>query len=240
VTAAAPPYVAPRSVKDTLTIAGLTRLSTCDWPGHLVATVFLQGCPWRCGYCHNPGLLDPTTPGQVPWQDVRDLLLRRQGMLDGVVFSGGEPTRQDGLVAAVHEVAELGYAVGLHTAGAYPRRLAEVLPLCEWVGLDIKALPGLYAAVTGVRTSGVKAYESLRIVLDSGVDHEVRITVDPSLHSREHVETLVSRLRDAGVRSIALQQARFLGTPGAAPRTAEWRLTQLAGRLPDGVFLRTG
>jgi pyruvate formate lyase activating enzyme len=238
VTAAAPPYVAPRSVKDTLTIAGLTRLSTCDWPGRLVATVFLQGCPWRCGYCHNPGLLDPTTPGQVPWQDVRDLLLRRQGMLDGVVFSGGEPTRQDGLVAAVHEVAELGYAVGLHTAGAYPRRLAEVLPLCEWVGLDIKALPGLYAAVTGVRTSGVKAYESLRIVLDSGVDHEVRITVDPSLHSREHVETLVSRLRDAGVRSVALQQARFPGTAGTGARTTGWRLTELTGRLPEGVFLR--
>jgi len=238
VSAAGPPYVTPRTAQYTLAVAGLTRLSTCDWPGRLVATVFLQGCPWRCTYCHNPGLLDPAVAGTVPWQDVRDLLLRRQGMLDGVVFSGGEPTRQEGLGTAMLEVRDLGFSVGLHTAGAYPRRLAEVLPLLDWVGLDIKALPSAYSTVTGVRASAVKAYESLRLVLDSGVDHEVRITVDPAVHSDEHVDTLIRRLREAGVRHIVLQQVRAIGAraiprgrPGAA--SADYR-----GRLPDGVTLR--
>ena len=103
-----------------LAVAGLTPLSTCDWPGQLVATVFLQGCPLACTYCHNPLLIDPRAPGTVPWADVADLLERRRGLLDGVVFSGGEPTRQHALRAAMLEVRSLGYRVGLHTAGTYP------------------------------------------------------------------------------------------------------------------------
>ncbi|NNH09134.1 radical SAM protein, partial [Cellulomonas fimi] len=91
---------------DGLAIAGLTPLSSCDWPGRLVATAFLQGCPWRCTYCHNAAILDPRTPGVVPWSDVRDLLDRRRGLLDGVVFSGGEPTRQAGLVDAARQVRD--------------------------------------------------------------------------------------------------------------------------------------
>jgi pyruvate formate lyase activating enzyme len=191
-----------------LAIAGLTRMSSCDWPGRLVATVFLQGCPWRCTYCHNPELLDPSAPGQVSWGLVRDLLLRRGGLLDGVVFSGGEPTLQVGLGGAIREVLDLGFRVGLHTAGAYPRRLAEMLPLVDWVGLDIKALPEEYREVTGAGGAD-RAYRSLRLVLDSGVDHEIRITVDPRVHTDRGVRELVERLREAGVRRIVLQEARL-------------------------------
>jgi len=129
---------------DDLQIAGLTALSTCDWPDHLVATVFLQGCPWRCGYCHNAAILDPLTPGIVPWSAVRELLSARHGLLDGVVLSGGEPTRQAGLVDAARQVREQGFLVGLHTGGAYPGRLAAVLPYVDWVGLDVKAPARLY------------------------------------------------------------------------------------------------
>ncbi len=228
------------STSGALAIAGFTPLSTCDWPGHLAATVFLQGCPWQCTYCHNPGLIDPTVPGQVPWAEVLELLGRRRGMLDGVVFSGGEPTRPPGLGDAVREVRERGFGVGLHTAGAYPHRLAEVLPLLDWVGLDVKALPAAYAAVTGVGTSAPKAYESLRLVLLSGVDHEVRITVDPTVHTGEHVEALVARLLEAGVRRIVLQEARPLGTrPGYAERLAARELTDVVAAPPDGVSVRT-
>ena len=234
--AAAPPYAAPRTVQQTLTIAGLTRLSSCDWPGRLVATVFLQGCPWRCTYCHNPDLLDPAAPTSVRWAEVRDLLLKRQGLLDGLVFSGGEPTRQEGLAAAVQEVRELGFGVGLHTAGAYPRRLAEVLPWLDWVGLDIKALPAQYSAITGVAASAVKAYESLRLVLESGVDYEVRTTVDPTVHTADDIRTLVRRLREAGVRRIVLQESRPLGArPVRASTLGGRRLHELLDPMPDGV-----
>lgn len=197
---------------DDLRIAGLVRLSTCDWPGRLVATVFLQGCPLSCTYCHNPALIDPRAPGTVSWQSVRELLDRRHGMLDGVVFSGGEPTRQAALAPAMREVRARGFAVGLHTAGPYPRRFAEVLPLCDWVGLDIKAPVHRYEAVTGVPSSGARAFESLRFALDAGVDLQVRTTVDPTVLTPEDVDGLADVLRELGVREHVRQEVRAEGT----------------------------
>ena len=208
----------PPASADTLPVAGLTPLSSCDWPGRLVATVFLQGCPWRCTYCHNPDLLDPRVPGSVPWQRVRDLLARRAGLLDGLVLSGGEPTLHEGLGAAVREVRAAGFAVGLHTAGAYPRRLGEVLPLVDWVGLDIKAPADGYAAVTGAGASATAAFASLRLVLDAGVPVQVRTTVDPAVMTGDDVMRLQETLRDLGVRDHVLQTVRPpVGRPSLAP-----------------------
>ncbi|HMR49530.1 MAG TPA: anaerobic ribonucleoside-triphosphate reductase activating protein [Arachnia sp.] len=228
---------ARRSTAQELAIAGLSRLSTCDWPGRLVATVFLQGCPWRCTYCHNVELLDMATPGQVSWESVLAFLDRRRGLLDAVVFSGGEPTRQEGLIAAMREVRERGFAVGIHTAGVYPRRLGEALPLLDWVGLDVKALPSRYTAVTGVEASAPKAWESLSLVLSSGVAHEVRITVDPAIHTREHLVELVNGLLGRGAQQVVLQEARTLGTrPGFAPAAMD--LAGLVASFPDAVTAR--
>lgn len=212
---------------DDLQIAGLVSLSTVDWPGHLVATAFLQGCPWRCTYCHNSAILDPRTPGVVPWQAVRDLLARRRGLLDGVVFSGGEPTRQAGLVAAMREVKEAGFLVGLHTGGAYPRRLRQLLPLVDWVGLDIKAPARLYRAITrtgGPTTSADQAFSSLELVLASGVDVQVRTTVDPTVMSDDDVAELSAVLAERGVREHVLQTVRADGT------TEEYRAALAAVR----------
>lgn len=196
-------------------VAGLTPLSSCDWPGRLVATAFLQGCPWRCTYCHNAAILDPRAPGQVPWQDVLDLLARRRGLLDGLVFSGGEPTRQAALVAAAAQVRAAGFGVGLHTSGAYPSRLPALLPLVDWVGFDVKAPVRLYRAVTrvgGRTTSADAAFASLRLVLDSGVDVEVRTTVDPTVMGPDDVAELTDVLAALGVRRHVLQQVRPDGT----------------------------
>jgi pyruvate formate lyase activating enzyme len=233
----ASPAASPPTAAD-LRIAGLAKLSTCDWPGRLAATVFLQGCPWRCGYCQNPGLIDPRLPGQMPWPEVAEFLSRRQGLLDGVVFSGGEPTRQAALLAALAEVRELGFGTGLHTAGAYPARLAAVLPLLDWVGLDLKALPEHYGAVTGVAAAGAKALESLDLVVASGVDMEVRITVDPVVHTGQEILDLVGLARRRGAKRVALQEAR---AKGASPEYGQ----ALAGRrlrdvleAPPGVTLR--
>jgi len=201
---------------DGLAIAGLTPLSSCDWPGKLVATAFLQGCPWRCTYCHNSAILDPRTPGVVPWQDVRSLLAKRHGLLDGLVFSGGEPTRQPGLVEAAREVREAGFGVGLHTGGAYPSALARVLPHVDWVGLDVKAPARLYDAITR-RGGAAPAFASLRLVLHAGVDVQVRTTVDPTVLDAAAVAELGAELAAIGVRDHVLQEVRRDGT------TSEYR-----------------
>lgn len=210
---------------DDLRIAGIARLSSCDWPGRLVATVFLQGCPLACGYCHNPGILDPRAPGAAPWREVVELLGRRGGLLDGVVFSGGEPTRQAALPDAMRQVRALGFGVGLHTAGPYPRRFAEVVPLCDWIGLDIKAPARLYGRVTGVPSAAEPAFACLRIALESGVDLQVRTTVDPTTMDDDDVAELTATLRALGVREHVLQRVR---AEGVRPEYAE-RLAAVAG-----------
>ena len=209
-----------------LQIAGLTPMSSVDWPGKFVATVFAQGCPWACPYCHNQAIIDPKIPGVVSWESVEELLGRRRGLLDGVVFSGGEATRQLAVLPAMQRVRELGFKVGLHTAGPYPARLREILRtgLVDWVGIDIKAMSGPnYEAVAGRPNAGPKAWESLGEVLDSGVSYEVRLTVYPD-GPRDGYE-VASCVKDLGATHFALQQARALGTAqGFNAGDAAWDL----------------
>ena len=196
-----------------LRVGGLTPLSTTDWPGMLAAVVFCQGCPWRCGYCHNPHLIPARGDGEIPWDEVIAFLRRRRGLLDGVVFSGGEPTLQAELGDAMREVRALGFRIGLHTGGAYPRRLAEVLPLVDWVGLDAKAPFADYARITAIEGSGERAQASLDCLLASGVDHQVRTTVHPALLADAEVVELARALSARGVKHYVVQPFR---TPGCA------------------------
>jgi len=151
-----------------LRVGGLTRLSASDYPGKLAAVVFCQGCAWRCAYCHNPELQPRRGEKEISWPDVLAFLERRRGLLDAVVFSGGEPTLQRGLAQAAREVKALGFLVGLHTAGIVPRRLAEVLPLVDWVAMDMKAKFDGHESVTRVRGSAHRAQESRELILASG------------------------------------------------------------------------
>jgi len=156
-----------------LRVGGLTRLSATDYPDKLAAVVFCQGCVWRCGYCHNPELQPRRGTEEMAWPDVLAFLRRRRGLLDAVVFSGGEPTLQPGLADAMRDVKALGFLVGLHTAGIVPRRLAEVLPLLDWVAMDVKAGFEEHERVTGVRGSARRAKESRNLILKSGVACEL-------------------------------------------------------------------
>ena len=203
----------PRSVTtaDQLRLGGLTPLTSVDYPGELAAVVYCRGCPWRCPYCHNADLQAPDGPSEPTWPEVLAFLERRRGLLDAAVFSGGEPTAQRALPAAMAEVRELGFKVGLHTGGPYPERLVQLLPLVDWVGLDIKALPEDYSRVTGVAGSGERAWQSLRLLLDAGVSLEVRTTPMPGMDDPAYLDRLSERLAEAGVGCWALQECRDVG-----------------------------
>jgi pyruvate formate lyase activating enzyme len=194
-----------------LRVGGLTALSTTDYPDRLSAVVFCQGCPWRCGYCHNPHLLPARGTAELRWPDVITFLERRIGLLDAVVFSGGEPLAQAGLASAMRAVRAMGFAVGLHTGGAYPQRFAALLPLVDWVGFDVKAPFADYVGVTGVDRSGNPARASALLLLASGVAHEFRTTVHPRQHTPQSLATLADHLAKLGVRRYALQEFRASG-----------------------------
>lgn len=219
-----------------LRIGGLTPLTSIDFPGRLAAVLFCQGCPWRCSYCHNPELLDANTPATISWEQVLTFLNRRRGLLDGVVFSGGEPTLQAALPAALAQVRALGFEAALHTGGMYPQRLATLLPHLDWVGLDIKAPFHRHDAVTGAPGSGLRTRESLGHLLASGVAYECRTTWHPGLFDVEELLALADELATLGVTHWALQECR---TAGGAPLALTPAQTQaLAARFAHFTLRR--
>ena len=113
----------------------------------------------------------------------------------------------------------MGFRVGLHTGGAYPGRLARILPLVDWVGFDIKTSFADYARITGARGSGEGARASARMLAASGVAHEFRTTVHPRQHTPKGLERLAGELAAAGVRRYVLQEFRALGCADDALRT---------------------
>lgn len=196
-----------------LQIGGFVPFTTVDYPGKLGAVVFCQGCGWRCRYCHNTHLQEfhvDNPPWR--WRAVLGLLEERRGFLEAVVFSGGEPTAQAAIVRAIREVKDMGYLVGLHSAGMHPDRLAGALPLVDWVGLDIKApLDERYEAVTGRPGSHESVARSLDLVLASGVEYELRTTVHPSLLNECGKEEILSMLEKRGARAPRFQAFRREG-----------------------------
>ena len=196
---------------NTLRVGGITPLTSLDFPGKLAAVVFCQGCPWRCGYCHNPHLLEAKVPVGQTWPSVLDFLERRRGLLSGVVFSGGEPTLQAGLAEAMQQVRDMGFKVALHTAGMYPWRLATLLPLIDWVGFDVKAPWSLYDTITGTPGSGRRARSSLDHLVASGVPFECRTTWHAGLFSEAELLSLGTMLADLGVHQWMVQDCRLPG-----------------------------
>lgn len=148
-----------------------------------------------------------------------DFLRRRQGLLDAVVFSGGEPTLQDDLQSAIGEVRDLGFKIGLHTGGTYPSRLKELLPMLDWVGMDIKATLDDYVRVTATPGSGMKAWESAELLLESKIPHEFRTTVHPLYHTPDSILRLAEELLGLGAKHYVLQEFRPQGCADAAVST---------------------
>lgn len=208
-----------------LLIGGWEKLSAVDFPGRLAAVVFCQGCAWRCGYCHNPHLLPfaPVAEPAADWPAIRRWLEGRRGLLDAVVFSGGEATLQAGLTEALRDVRALGFETGLHTGGPVPERLAASLPHLDWVGFDFKAPFGAYEGVTG-HPHGARARESLRRTVASGVAYEIRTTWHPALLSEAALGAMADSLVEEGVAAWVIQRYRPEGS--LDPRLA---------RLPVGA-----
>lgn len=192
----------------TLRVGGLVPLTTLDFPDHLACVLFCQGCGWRCRYCHNPQLIPACGEQEKSWDEILGFLRQRIGLLEAVVFSGGEPTLQQALPEAMAEVRAMGFKIGLHSAGIKPRLFRQALPLVDWVGFDVKALPEHSTLITGVEGSGQANWQSLEYLLDSGVAHECRTTVHWHLFDAECLWSMARRLRALGVERFVVQCVR--------------------------------
>ena len=177
-------------------IVGIQKLTLLDYPGKVACTVFLNGCNFRCPYCHNAELLGDgdevmTVAGLLAF------LRKRQGILEGVCITGGEPTLHPELPALLGEVRALGYAVKLDTNGYRPEILEAVLDrgLVDYVAMDLKNGPEGYAETVGLaQVELAKIRQSIRLLMDSPVDFELRTTVANPLHSGETITSMANWL----------------------------------------------
>ena len=196
-----------------IVVGGVEKFSAVDFPGVLTAVVFMQGCPWKCPFCHNASIRPILKENDFSWELFVNFLKTRQGKLDAVTFSGGEPLVQDGLSEAIKDVKALGFKIGLHTGGYRPEHLERVLPLVDWVGLDIKAPfeAEKYKSIVGVDQLD-KVEKSLNLLLESGVDFECRTTCDPRFLTSEDLLSIAKELHKHGVKKYFLQKYRPVET----------------------------
>jgi len=119
---------------------GFIPISTVDWPGRAVCTVFLRGCPVRCDYCHNRHLQNGEDYRST--DEIIDLIRSTRIAVSGVVFSGGEPTQQGEVLCELARRAKNeGFLVGIHTNGVYPGVVSDLISegSVDRIALDIKA-----------------------------------------------------------------------------------------------------
>lgn len=163
-------------------IGGFQKLSLIDYPGKTCAVIFTQGCNFRCVYCHNPELVYPELFSEpIPFEEIYEFLKEKRGLLDGVVFSGGEPTLHEDLLENVNDIRSLGYSIKLDTNGSKPDVLSELLPCLDYVAMDIKApLGDKYSRICGLPVND-NIQRSVFLIKASGVKHEFRTTFDKEL-----------------------------------------------------------
>ena len=182
-------------------ISGLQKLTLLDFPGKVACTVFLNGCNFRCPYCHNSELLEGNVEPVMTVEELLAFLQKRRGILEGVCITGGEPTLHPQLFDLLEAVKDLGYAVKLDTNGYRPEVLRSVIQrgLADYVAMDIKNGPMLYGQTVGLESPDLsKIEESIRILLENKVDYEFRTTVVLPLHSAASMTDMALWLQHLG------------------------------------------
>ena len=195
-------------------IAGLQKLTLLDFPGVVACTVFTGGCNLRCPFCHNAELVLPERlrESEGGKEAVLRFLKSRQGLLEGVAVTGGEPLLHPDLPDFLREVRSLGYRVKLDTNGTFPERLEAVLAagLVDRVAMDVKNAPARYAETCGLPAVDLAAVErSKALLLEGRADYEFRTTVVKGLHTAESLREAARWIE--GAREYYLQQFRDSG-----------------------------
>ena len=182
-------------------IHGLQKMTLLDYPGKVACTVFLGGCDLRCPFCHNAELIDGTAPAVMDEEELMAFLKKRQGLLEGVAVTGGEPLlRGAEMIRLAERIRELGYPLKLDTNGTHPETLREIIGrgLADYIAMDIKNAPERYAETCGLKemdTGPVR--ESAALLLEGRTDYEFRTTTVAELHDEDSFRGIGEWIRGA-------------------------------------------
>lgn len=182
-------------------INGFQKLTILDYPGKVACIVFTPGCNFRCPFCHNAALvthIDKDT--YIDEEEVLSYLKKRQGILDGVVITGGEPLLQDGIEEFIGKIKDLGYAIKLDTNGSFPEKLISLVEngLVDYVAMDIKNSKAKYMVTIGVNNIDMASIEkSVDFLLQNKVDYEFRTTIVDGFHTVDDIQDIVVWIKGA-------------------------------------------
>lgn len=192
-------------------ISGIQKLTLLDFPGKTACTIFCYGCNFLCPFCHNALLVTEKAEQFIDEEEIFSFLKKRQGILDGVCVTGGEPTLQKDLKPFLKRIKEMGFAVKLDTNGYKPDLLREIINegLCDYVAMDIKNTPEKYSLTAGKKIDTDKILESISVLKEGRVACEFRTTVVKEFHTQEDIKKIAELLK--GDIPFFLQQFKDSG-----------------------------
>ena len=226
-------------------IGGLQKVTLLDYPGHVACTVFMQGCGFRCPFCHNAALVLPGLAAEeVAEDEVFRYLEKRRGVITGVCVSGGEPLMQEGIIGFLVKLRGMGMRIKVDTNGSRPDVLNTLLEqgLADYVAMDIKNTPEKYAltvGVPGLDLAGVR--DSVALLKEGRTAYEFRTTVVREYHSIDDVEGIAKWIEGADLYCLqAFEDSGQLIAPGlsAVPEEELRRMAEAARQYVKQVMVR--
>ena len=185
---------------------GIDKFSLLDYDEKVSAVLFSPACNFRCPFCHNgESVLNANTP--IPFDEILDYLKSRVGLIDAVVFTGGEPTIMPELVERIKKVKELGFLIKLDTNGTNPGIVEELLNegLLDYIAMDIKNSEARYAETAGcpgIRMENIK--KTIKIIENSSINYEFRTTLVKEFHNEKSIREMAELVR--GAKRLFLQK----------------------------------
>ncbi|MAG11819.1 MAG: anaerobic ribonucleoside-triphosphate reductase activating protein [Parcubacteria group bacterium] len=194
-------------------ISGIQKLTLIDFPDTPACIVFTLGCNFRCGMCHNPEFVLTEKvlklkDSCIPEEAFFEFLNQRKGMIEGVVITGGEPTIMYDLIGFIEKIKEMGFKVKLDSNGSRPDIIEKIIQMgvIDYIAMDIKITPERYKELTPRCVKPEKIKQSIRTIINSGIDHEFRTTMIKEFHDIETLKKMASEIQ--GAQRIYLQPFR--------------------------------
>ena len=191
-----------------MAIVGIDKLSLLDYEDKVSVVLFSQACNMRCPFCHNgEAVLGASKEDEIDFNEILDFLKTRKGLIDAVVFTGGEPTLEPDLKVKIKAVRDLGFLIKLDTNGTNPEIVESLLDegLIDYVAMDIKNCPNLYAETCGLKFINLdNIKKSIAIIMAKAPDYEFRTTLVKELHERMDYEAFLNLIK--GAKRLFLQK----------------------------------
>jgi len=181
-------------------LGGYQKLTLIDYPGKLATTVFTVGCNFRCPFCHNPELVNlKLLHNEESEKDFLAFLKKRQGKLEGVCITGGEPLIQPDIIEFIKKIKKLGFLVKLDTNGTRPDILKKIIDakLVDYIAMDIKNQLKLYNKTTRTKVDKDRIKLSVDLIMHSRILYEFRTTAVPGIHTEKDFEEIAKWIKSA-------------------------------------------